>query len=49
MWKLFNNNKDGFNGETMWRVLIGVAQCDMNWTYTREEVNEYIKKQNGKK
>jgi hypothetical protein len=27
----------------MWKILIGSAQCDMNWTYTTEEVKEYIK------
>jgi len=30
--------------KTKWKILLGVAQCDMNWTYTREEVNEFIYK-----
>ena len=31
------------NNKTLWRVLVGSAQCDMKWTYTIEEVKEYIK------
>jgi hypothetical protein len=30
--------------KTVWSILVGSAQCDMNWTYTSEEVNEYIDK-----
>jgi len=36
------------NNKTLWNVLQGSAQCDMNWTYTQEEVNEYINKKRGK-
>jgi len=25
-------------GKMLWRLLIGIAQSDMNWTYTHEEV-----------
>ncbi len=25
-------------GKNLWRLLIGIAQSDMNWTYTHEEV-----------
>jgi hypothetical protein len=32
------------NDKTPWSVLVGSAQCDMNWNYTSEEVNEYISK-----
>jgi hypothetical protein len=32
------------NNKTLWNVLIGSAQCDMNWTYTSEEVWDYINK-----
>lgn len=28
----------------LWRILTGSAQCDMNWTYTSEEVMSEIKK-----
>ena len=28
------------NNKTLWSVLVGVAQCDMKWTYTIEEVKE---------
>ena len=31
------------NNKTLWRVLVGLAQCDMKWTYTIEEVKEYTK------
>ena len=31
------------NNKTLWSVLVGVAQCDMKWTYTIEEVKELIK------
>jgi hypothetical protein len=27
-----------------WSVLVGSAQCDMNWTYSHEEVMEEFKK-----
>ena len=39
-WKLRDNE---FHYKDMWKILIGSAQCDMNWTYTTEEVKEYIK------
>ena len=36
--------RDDFpNNKTLWRVLVGLAQCDMKWTYTGEEVKESIK------
>jgi hypothetical protein len=31
-------------GKNLWRLLIGSAQCDMNWTYTQEEVMGKLKK-----
>jgi hypothetical protein len=30
-------------GKNLWIMLISEAQADMDWTYTREEVDEYIK------
>ena len=36
-------NYGPFNGRTMWGLLIGLAQCDMNWTYTMEEVMSRMK------
>ena len=26
------------NNKQLWNILVGSAQCDMNWTYTHEEV-----------
>ena len=40
-WRLQDNE---LHYKTTWSVLIGSAQCDMNLTYTSEEVNEYINK-----
>jgi hypothetical protein len=37
-------NSRPFPGKNTWRLLQGDAQCDMNWTYTSEEVHEYINK-----
>ena len=30
-------------GKELWHILVGSAQCDMNWTYTMEEVFGRIK------
>ncbi len=38
-----HNDNGEFNGKTLWHILIGVAQCDMKWTYTQEEIEESIK------
>tara|TARA_B110000211_G_scaffold152323_1_gene173150 strand:+ start:84 stop:320 length:237 start_codon:yes stop_codon:yes gene_type:complete len=38
-----HNDNGEFNGKTLWHILVGVAQCDMKWTYTIEEVKESIK------
>ena len=27
-----------FSNKDLWSILVGVAQCDMNWVYTSEEV-----------
>ena len=29
--------------KTYWSILVGSAQCDMNWTYTQEEVEEHLR------
>lgn len=48
MFKTFFNNtlsKDNndYNKKLIWRLLIGEAQCRMNWTYTNEEVMSRLK------
>ena len=32
-----------FNDRTIWSILVGSAQCDMNWVYTNEEVFKNLK------
>lgn len=41
-WRLFSENKE-FNGRTFWRLLIGIAQSDMKWYYTEDEVKSFFK------
>ena len=43
-WKLTPDKSGEFNSKTIWHIYVGTAQCDMNWVYTSEEVNEFIKK-----
>ena len=34
-----------WNGKLTWEILIGEAQCNMDWTYTHEEVmNKFNKR-----
>ena len=42
-WKIFSIEKE-FNGRTMWKLLIGMAQSDMKWYYTEDEFQEMFKK-----
>ena len=39
----FNNDSSEFNGKTLWHLLIGDAQINMDWTHTQEEVEEMFK------
>lgn len=47
-WRLFSKDKQ-LNSKTTWRLLIGMAQSDMKWYYTEDEVQEKIKKYNNGK
>ncbi len=29
-------------GKNLWKLLVGIAHCKMNWVYTMEEVKERI-------
>jgi hypothetical protein len=44
---IFDSTKLLFNGGLircdLWKLLIGIAQCDMNWTYTMEEVKKSLR------
>ena len=46
--ELCDNTLDAISSLTksknLWSILVGSAQCDMNWTYTSDEVWEYINK-----
>lgn len=33
-----------YKGKNLWKLLVGIAQTDMNWYYTMEEVQENLKK-----
>jgi hypothetical protein len=41
--------KSDINNKTYWRILIGIAQSDMKWYYTEEELKEMMKKTIDKK
>lgn len=41
-WRIFHRDGD-FNGITYWRILIGVAQSEMRWYYTEEEVESIFR------
>lgn len=47
-WKIMYPKSD-INDKTYWRILIGVAQSDMKWYYTEEELREKWKQTTGKK
>ena len=32
-----------FHNRNLWNVLVGSAQCDMNWVYSSEEVFKNLK------
>lgn len=40
---VINGKYDVVEGKMLWRLLIGDAQCNMNWTYTMDEVMRNIK------
>jgi hypothetical protein len=40
-WKITSNK--GFTSVGYWKILIGIAQMDMKWYYTHEEVMEMFK------
>lgn len=42
-WKVFTREKN-LNNKTCWRLLVGLAQSDMNWYYTEEEFQDMFKK-----
>ena len=31
------------SNKALWSILVGSAQCDMNWTYTNDEVFKNLK------
>jgi hypothetical protein len=41
-WKLFTP-KGEFNDKTMWHLLIGMAQGDMKYYWTEEEVDQMLR------
>ncbi len=41
-WRWFVDGK--MTSKEYWSLLVGSAQCDMNWTYSHEEVMEEFKK-----
>jgi hypothetical protein len=43
IWKIFSSDKE-FNGKTFWRLLIGIAQSDMKWYYTEDEIKHFFNK-----
>ena len=40
---IIKGDKD-FNGITYWGILIGIAQSEMRWYYTEDELDAIIKK-----
>jgi hypothetical protein len=42
LWKFSKHNNE-FNGPTYWELLISMAQIEMKWYYTNEEVMKKIK------
>lgn len=40
---------DVMRGKNLYRLLLGIAQGKMNWTYTMEEVKEKLEKKFGEK
>ena len=47
-WKIFTKEKE-YDGKTIWRLLIGMAQSDMKWYYTEKEVKLIFKEMKNKK
>jgi hypothetical protein len=38
IWYICIKDTNNLKGKNLWKLLVGIAQCDMNWTYTSEEV-----------
>lgn len=42
-WRISGHDQD-FNGLTYWKILIGIAQSEMRWYYTEEELDCMVKR-----
>ena len=45
---VLTNKELGLSKKNLWKLYIGAAQCDMNWTYTLEEVKDKLKDKSSK-
>ena len=43
IWYKIKSPYGGFDSKALWGILVGSAQCDMNWVYSSEEVFKNLK------